>query len=108
MSHRFFAMWWFCIQIGWYLVKPLFIFPKSSNDNYLEVSPESCPQLFSLIEDAASKTGNPMPKHVYLSPEINAAVFYDSINLWSFFFPSQKNLVVGIGLLPGLTRIAVV
>lgn len=100
----FIAMWWFCIQIGWYLVKPLFIFPKSSKDNYLEVSPESCPQLFSLIEDAASKTGNPMPKHVYLSPDINAAVFYDSINLWSIFFPSQKNLVVGIGLLPGLNE----
>ena len=97
------AMWWFCIQIGFYLIKPLFIFPKSSNDNRLEINESSCPGLFSMIRDVARATGNKMPKHVYLSPEVNACVFYNSISIWSVFFPARKNLVVGTGLLHGMS-----
>lgn len=98
----FAAMWWFCIQIGLYLVKPLFISPKSSDDNRLEIVEEDCPQLFSLIRDVAHTTGNKMPKHVYLSPEVNACVFYDKASIWSIFIPARKNLMVGIGLLHGM------
>lgn len=96
------AMWWFCIQIGFYLIKPLFISPKTSNDNRLEIAESDCPKLFSMIRDVAHATGNKMPKHVYLSSEVNACVFYDKASIWSVFFPTRKNLMVGIGLFHGM------
>lgn len=97
------AMWWFCIQIGFYLIKPLFIFPRSSSDNRLEINERDCPELFSMIRDVAHATGNKMPKHVFLSPEVNACVFYNRTNIWSVFLPTRKNLMVGIGLLHGMS-----
>lgn len=97
------AMWWFCIQIGFYLIKPLFIFPKSSNDNRLEIEEGDCPGLFSMIRDVAHATGNKLPKHVYLSPEVNACVFYNKNSIWSVFLPTRKNLMVGTGLLHGMS-----
>lgn len=96
------AMWWFCIQIGFYLIKPLFISPKTSNDNLLEITETDSPKLFSMIRDVAHATGNQMPKHIYLSPEVNASVFYDKANIWSVFLPVRKNLMIGTGLLHGM------
>lgn len=96
------AMWWFCIQIGFYLIKPLFISPKVSNDDRLEIIENDCPKLFSMIQDVAHATGNRMPKHVYLSSEVNACVFYDKASIWSVFLPTRKNLMIGIGLLHGM------
>lgn len=84
------AMWWFCIQISWYLMKPLFTVHRTSNENRREVSRDECPELFSAIADIARETGNKMPKHVYLSSEFNACVFYNSTSIWSIFFPTRK------------------
>ena len=98
------AMWWFCIQIAWYLVKPLFTVHRTSNENRREVSRDECSELFSVIADIARETGNKMPKHVYLSSELNACVFYNSTSIWSIFFPTRKNLMVGTGLLQGMNK----
>ena len=98
------AMWWFCIQIAWYLVRPLFTVHWSSDDNRLEVQEWECPELFSMIADLARETGNKMPKHVYLNSELNACVFYNSTSIWSIFFPTRKNLMVGTGLLHGMNK----
>lgn len=98
------AMWWFCIQIAWYLVKPLFKIHKSSDEDRIEVTREDCPKLFDIIESIAKSTGNQMPKHVYLSAEVNACVFYNSTSIWTIFFPTPKNLMVGIGLLKGMNE----
>lgn len=98
------AMWWFCIQIAWYLIKPLFSFHSSSDDNRVEVKKDDCPKLFSMIEEVAKSTGNKMPKHVYLSAEVNACVFYNSTSIWSIFFPTRKNLMVGLGLLKDMNH----
>lgn len=96
------AMWWFCIQVGFYLIKPLFFSPKTSNENRFEIDENDCPCLFSMIKNVAHATGNKMPKHVYLSPEVNACVFYDKASIWSIFLPTGRNLMVGIGLLHGM------
>ena len=98
------AMWWFCIQIGFYLMKPLFISSNISDDNRLEITESDCPGLFSLIREVSQATGNKMPKHVYLSPEVNACVFYDKVSILSVFLPTRKNLMVGIGLLLGMNK----
>ena len=100
----FFAMWWFCIQFAWYLVKPLFSVNKVKDDGLREVSEKECPKLFAIIEEISKQTGNKMPKHVYLKPEQNASVFYNSTSIWSIFFPTRKNLMVGTMLLQGMSK----
>lgn len=98
------AMWWFCIQIAWYLIKPLFTFHSSRDENRVEVTRNDCSELFALIDDVAKSTGNKMPKHVYLSAEVNACVFYNSTSIWAIFLPTRKNLMVGLGLLQGMNK----
>ena len=100
----FAAMWWFCIQIGWFLIKPLFLVQKFSREGLLEIKANDCQELFDMIKDVAGATNNRMPKHVFLSSEVNAYVFYNSTSLWSIFFPTKKNLTIGIGLLRGLSK----
>ena len=74
----FAAMWWFCIQIGWFLIKPLFLVQKSSREGLLEIKTNDCQELFDMIKDVAGATNNRMPKHVFLSSEVNAYVSYNS------------------------------
>ena len=95
---------WFSLQIAWYLIKPLFAVHRSSKENNQEIHREDCPELFSIIEDIANKTGNKMPKHIYLSAELNARVFYNSMNIWSIFLPTSKNLMIGTRLLYGMSN----
>lgn len=88
------------IMLGIYLIKPLFAFKKNRDETRVEVFETECPDLFAMIRDVASKTGCKMPKHVYLSPDVNACVFYDT-SFWSIFFPIKKNLEIGLGLFDG-------
>src|SRR5207244_2163286 len=42
-------------------------------------------------------TRAPLPHRVYLTPDVNAAVFYHE-SLLSLFLPTPKNLIIGLGL----------
>ncbi|MEW6469705.1 MAG: M48 family metallopeptidase [Bacteroidota bacterium] len=76
-----------------------FIFTKHSTDRsgLTEISRDEEPRLFGLIEATAKATKTSLPKKVYLSPDVNACVFYDS-SFWSMFLPVRKNLQIGLGL----------
>ncbi len=100
----FLAMWWFCIQIGIYLLKPLFQTVDSGNEDRCEISENEAPELFAMVREIARATGNRMPEHVYLTSEVNACVSYNSVSVWSLLFPGRKNLTIGIGLLQGLNQ----
>lgn len=82
----------------YYLVKFLFAKVKTDNSGRVEITAANEPELFRIINDVASKTGNPPPKHVYVTAEVNAAVIYNS-NFRSLFFRESKNLIIGVGLL---------
>ncbi|WP_298074354.1 M48 family metallopeptidase [uncultured Bacteroides sp.] len=88
------------LMLGIYLIKPLFSFHKNTKETRVEVFESECPELFETIKDIAKKTQCKMPKHVYLSPDVNACVFYDT-SFWSIFFPIRKNLEIGLGLFDG-------
>lgn len=88
------------LMLGVYLIKPLFSFKSDSKENRIEVFETECPELFTMIREVADQTRCPMPKHVYLSPDVNACVFYDT-SFWSIFFPVRKNLEIGLGLFDG-------
>lgn len=98
------AMWWFCIQFAWYLVKPLFSFHSSSDKGRMEIKRRDCPELFAMIADVAKATGNRMPKHVYLTADVNACVFYNTTSIWTIFLPARKNLMIGMGLMQGMNK----
>ena len=93
----------FALVFGAYLVKPLFSSTKSINNQRVEVSEKDCPELFAMIKDVAKGVGTKMPKHVYLTTDVNACVFYNT-TFWSIFFPVRKNLEIGLGLFEGLSE----
>src|SRR5690606_17844105 len=55
------------------------------------------PVLFEFIRTLSKETRTPFPKRIYLSSDVNAAVFYDS-NFWSMLLPVRKNLQIGLAL----------
>lgn len=87
----------------WVVVKSLFIFSHPKYPNRLEISQSDAPKLFSLIEEISQTLGEKMPKHVFVSPEVNAYVFYDRPFI-SLFFQRRKNIVIGLGLFSGLNK----
>lgn len=88
------------LMLGIYLIKPLFSFRKNTKVTRVEVFESECPALFAMIKSLANNTKCQMPKHVYLSPDVNACVFYNT-SFWSIFFPVRKNLEIGLGLFDG-------
>ncbi len=71
---------------------------KQKNDPMLvEVTEEDQPELLAFVRRVADETGAPRPHRVFLSPRVNAAVFYD-LSFLNLLFPSRKNLEIGLGL----------
>ncbi|MBD0830611.1 M48 family metalloprotease [Aestuariibaculum sediminum] len=86
-----------------FLIKFIFKSHKTDRSHLVEITKENEPELFNLIGTIVKQVGTNFPKKVYLSSEVNAAVFYDS-NFWSMIFPVQKNLLIGVGLVNTITK----
>ncbi len=84
-------------MLSLYLVKGLFKGSHQDQSLLLEVTEADQPDLFAFIRQICAETGAPFPHKVYLTPEVNAAVFYQSSFL-SLFLPTPKNLLIGLGL----------
>lgn len=84
-----------------FLVKGLFKMQRDDRSDLMEIDPAKEPRFFEFLRRLVEETGAPMPKRVYLTSEVNAAVFYDS-SVLSLFFPVRKNLLVGLGLVNAL------
>ncbi len=91
------------ILVLFFLLKFIFKSHKVDRSHLLEITKEEEPALFNLIEEIVKKVGTTSPKKVYLSTDVNAAVFYDS-NFWSMFFPIKKNLQIGLGLVNTVSK----
>lgn len=95
--------WLIPVTYSKYIFRPLFsIFKKHKSYRGMEIRPKDAPKLFELIYQIAKDTGNRIPKHVYVSSSSNACVFYNRRRL-SLFYPCRKNIVIGLGLLQGLS-----
>src|SRR5262249_18091768 len=79
------------------LVKGLFKRQRVDAALQVEVTEAQQPRLFAFLRRLCKDTGAPRPRRVYLSAEVNAAVFYHPSFL-SLFLPTRKNLVIGLGL----------
>ncbi|PRY89897.1 M48 family metalloprotease [Mongoliibacter ruber] len=91
------------ILVLFFLLKFIFKSHKPDRSHLLEVSKKNEPELFSQIEDIVKKVGTKFPKKIYLSSDVNAAVFYDS-SFWSMFLPVEKNLQIGMGLVNTVSK----
>ncbi|XDD50667.1 M48 family metallopeptidase [Leptospira sp. WS92.C1] len=83
--------------IALFMIKALFFVKKGSMREEYEITPEDQPQLFQFLYQLADETKAPRPHRVFLSPQVNACVFYD-LSMLNFFFPSKKNLEIGLAL----------
>jgi Zn-dependent protease with chaperone function len=103
---------WFTIAIGLglmalglmffvFLIKFIFVSKQNNDPLSIEIKPSEHPQLFEFIRQLVQDTKAPYPKKVFLSPDVNACVFYNS-SFWSMFLPVRKNLQIGLGLVNSL------
>jgi len=91
------------ILVMFFLLKFIFKSHTVDRSHLIEITKSDEPQLFNLIDDIVQKVGTSFPKKVYLSADVNAAVFYDS-SFWSMFFPIKKNLQIGLGLVNTVSK----
>jgi len=85
------------LLVIYFLLKFLFKRNKMDRSHLVEITAADQPELFQFIRTLTKETQSPFPKKVYLSPDVNACVFYDS-SFWSMFLPVRKNLQIGLGL----------
>ncbi len=85
-----------------FMFKALFFFQRGRTGDPIELLPAEQPELFDFLHRLADQAGAPRPHKVFVSAEVNAAVFYD-LSLLNLIVPSRKNLVIGLGLVQALS-----
>jgi len=86
-----------------FLIKGLFAVVRGGGKQRdVELTQKDEPALFGFLYRLADEAGAPRPHRVFVSPFVNAAVFYD-LSLFNLIFPSKKNLEIGLGLVNALT-----
>jgi Zn-dependent protease with chaperone function len=80
-----------------FLIKFIFTSFKDQNPSRVQIIEKDYPELFSFIRALSEDTKTIFPKKIFISPDVNACVFYNS-SFWSLFFPVRKNLDIGLGL----------
>ncbi len=68
-----------------------------------EITREDAPALYQMISEIVKEVDTSFPKKIFITPEVNAAVFYDS-GFWSMILPVRKNLRIGMGLVNSVSR----
>jgi Zn-dependent protease with chaperone function len=80
-----------------FLAKGLFKAQRTDRQTYIPVTRQQQPELFAFIDKVCEETSAPKPAGVYVSPDVNAAVFYDT-SLVNLVVPPRKYLLIGAGL----------
>jgi Zn-dependent protease with chaperone function len=89
------------VMVFIFLIKFLFAVSRFDHSRSVEITKNDQPRLFDFISKLTKEVQTPFPKKIYLSPDVNAAVFYNS-SFWSMFLPVRKNLQIGLGLVNSL------
>ncbi|MBY0574171.1 MAG: M48 family metalloprotease [Undibacterium sp.] len=85
------------VLLAAFMLKGFFFVKRGVNDDSIEITPMQEPRLFQFLFELADLAGAPRPHRVFVSARVNAAVFYD-LSIVNLFFPSKKNLEIGLGL----------
>ena len=84
------------------MLKGLFYVKHGDTSDSVELKKEQQPRLFAFLYELADAAEAPRPHRVFVSPRVNAAVFYDLSPL-NLVFPSKKNLEIGLPLVNALS-----
>ena len=85
-----------------FMWKALFFVQHRHEIDDIEVTAAEQPRLFAFINRLADEAHAPRAHRVFLSPRVNAAVFYE-LTVINLLFPSRKNLEIGLGLVNTLS-----
>ncbi|HJY79006.1 MAG TPA: M48 family metallopeptidase, partial [Burkholderiales bacterium] len=85
-----------------FMLKAVFFVRRGGQSNDIELKPGEQPRLFEFLHRLADQAGAPRPYRVFVSPRVNAAVFYD-LSLLNLLLPSRKNLEIGLALVNSLS-----
>lgn len=85
-------------MVLFFLVKFLFNKRQAVNPYRTQVFADNHPRLFDFITQLVKDTRIRFPKKIFVVPDMNATVFYNSSFL-SLFWPTRKNLEIGLGLI---------
>lgn len=85
------------VSVIFFLIKFIFAVTKNENPTRIEIFETDQAELFDFIRKLSNETKTPFPKKIFISPDVNACVFYNS-SFWSMIFPVRKNLEIGLGL----------
>ena len=88
-------------MVFFFLIKFVFNRKKMDTSNLIEATASEQPELFNFVRKLSEETGTQFPKKIFLSPEVNASVFYNT-SFWSMLLPTRKNLQIGLGLVNAL------
>lgn len=84
-----------------FLVKNLFRRSRSTMGAHVEVTEQDQPRLFAFLRRLCAEARCQFPGAVYLTADVNAAVFYPR-SVLSLLVPRRKNLLIGLGLVNAL------
>jgi TPR repeat protein/Zn-dependent protease with chaperone function len=85
-----------------FMTRAIFFVRIQQIPNGILVTPATQPRLFEFLGRLAAELGARSPRRVYVSAQVNAAVFYD-ISIWNVVMPARRNLEIGLGLVNVLT-----
>lgn len=88
--------------LAMFMLKALFFVKRGKTSEDVEITAKEQPRLFEFLHRLADEAGAPRPHRVYVSPRVNAAVFYD-LSVLNLLLPSRKNLEIGLALVNQLT-----
>jgi Zn-dependent protease with chaperone function len=89
----------FCIVTGLTILRAIAPRRERFEPPGPELTRDGQPELFGEIEAVAREVGEPLPEHVYLAPDVNAAVTEERRP----FGAARRMLIVGLPLLQALT-----
>jgi Zn-dependent protease with chaperone function len=84
------------------MIKAVIFIRRGQHEGEIEVTQASHPRLFAFLHRLADEARAPRPHRVFLSPRVNAGVYYD-LSIANLILPSRKNLEIGLGLINVLT-----
>lgn len=84
-----------------FLVKNLFRRSRTGAEGRIEITERDQPRLFEFLRRLCAEARCHFPGAVYLSSDVNAAVFYPR-SVLSLIVPRRKNLLIGLGLVNAL------
>ncbi|HLK58817.1 MAG TPA: M48 family metallopeptidase [Chthonomonadaceae bacterium] len=100
-NNWFFGLAVLAVILFLFLAKALFKWRKEREELRIEITQQEHPILFDFVRRICEDTRAPFPYRIFVTPDVNAAVFYNS-SLLSLILPVKKNLLIGLGLVNGL------